>query len=140
MKRQSLRSLGVFVLSLIFLHSSVWGMLEKCLQTEHESVYTHAEQEHDPQTLHQHSDFQDPSLPIIHCTPVTQQIGPAVLADSVKLGRSDKSFTLQTVSLSTAVAAVLRNDLWLEAVFRRTIAISLPIDLARHLFLSVLQI
>jgi len=130
----------MFFLSLIFFHSSVWGMLEKCLQSEHESDYTVSEHDHNPQILHQHSDSQDPSLPIIHCPPVTQQIGPAVLAASVNLGRFDKSVTLHAVSLSTAVSAVLRNDLWLEAVFRRTVAISLPIDFARHLFLSVLQI
>jgi len=44
------------------------------------------------------------------------------------------------VSFPYAVSATPRNDLWLEAVFKSIVTFSSPIDLARHLFLSILQI
>jgi len=58
----------------------------------------------------------------------------------VEIPRSDKGVALDMVFLPYAVSATLRNDLWLEAVFKRSGTFSLPIDLARHLLLSILQI
>ena len=139
MKCQPVRSCGIFVLSLLFLHSAVWAALERCLH-DHDSGYTVAEHDHESQTRHQHGDSQDPSLPIIHCTSVMQQVGPAVLPASVELSRSDKGIALHASLLPEAVAAVFGNNLWLEALFKKIITFSLPINLARHLFLSILQI
>jgi len=140
MQRHCLRSCGIFVFSLIFLHSSIWATLEKCLHNDRELGHAVAEHDHESQTRHQHGDSQDPSLPTIHCTSVMQQVGPAVLPASVELSRSDKGIALHASLLPEAVAAVFGNNLWLEALFKKIITFSLPINLARHLFLSILQI
>jgi|SRR6266568_7859392 len=139
MKCQPVRSCGIFVLSLLFLHSAVWAALERCLH-DHDSGYTVAEHDHESQTRHQHGDSRDPSLPIIHCTSLMQQVGPAVLAASVELSRSDKGIALHVSLVPNAVSATFENSLWLEALFKRILTFSLPADLARHLFLSILQI
>jgi len=67
-------------------------------------------------------------------------VGPAGRIASAEIPRSDKGVALDMVSFPYAVSATLRNDLWLEAVFKRIVTVSLPIDFARHLFLSVIQI
>jgi hypothetical protein len=67
-------------------------------------------------------------------------VGPAARIASAEIPRSDKGVAAAMVSFTYTVSATLRNDLWLDAVFRRIVTISLPIDRARHLFLSVLQI
>jgi hypothetical protein len=67
-------------------------------------------------------------------------VGPAARIASLEIPRSDKGVALHMLSFPDAVSAALKNNLWLDAVFRRIVTISLPIDLARHLFLSVLQI
>ena len=140
MKRHCLRSCGIFVFSLIFLHSSIWATLEKCLHNDRELGHAVAEHDHESQTRHQHGDSRDPSLPIIHCTSLMQQVGPAVLAASVELSRSDKGIALHVSLVPNAVSATFENSLWLEALFKRILTFSLPADLARHLFLSILQI
>ncbi len=140
MKCQSIRSIGMFLLSLIFLHSSVWGALDNCLHNDYDSRYSVSEHDHEPHTPQQRSDSQDRSLPIIHCTPVMQQAGPAVLAASAKLSRSDKGVVLHGSLVPEAVPAAFGNDLWLEALFKRILTFSLSADLARHRFLSVLRI
>jgi hypothetical protein len=79
-------------------------------------------------------------VPVIHCTLRIHQVGPAVQVASAGILRSDKSLALHAAFLPDAVAAVLRNDLWLEALFKKILTFSLPNDLSRHLFLSILQI
>ncbi len=140
MKCQPVRSCGIFVLSLLFLHSAVWAALERCLHDDHDSGYTVAEHDHESQTRHQDGDSPDPSLPIIHCTSVMQQVGPAVLAAVVEHSRSDKGIALHVTLFPNAVSATFENSLWLEALFKRILTFSRPTALARHLFLSILQI
>lgn len=136
----SVRKLSVIFLSLFLTYAGAAWALEACLRHDGHS---------DHSTLENHSDFhapvghdhsQDASLPIIHCTPVTQQVGPAARVTLAEIPRSDKGAALDVVSFSDAVSATLKSNLWLDAVFRGIVTISLPIDLARHLFLSVLQI
>jgi hypothetical protein len=67
-------------------------------------------------------------------------VGPAARLASAEIPRSDKGVAIYMVSLRDPVSAMLRNNLWLEAVFKRIVTVSVPIDLARHLFLSVFQI
>jgi len=57
-----------------------------------------------------------------------------------EIPRSSKVIPLEQASLHGAFSAALGNGLWLDAVFRRIVTISLPINLSRHLFLSVLQV
>jgi len=66
-----------------------------------------------------------------------QQVGPAILATSVELSRPNKAVVLHPSLFSEALAPVFRNSLWLEALFKKIVTFSLPVDLARR---SVLQI
>jgi hypothetical protein len=67
-------------------------------------------------------------------------MGPVARIASAEILRLDKGAAAAMVSFPYTVSATLRNDLWLEAVFKRIVSVSLPIDLARRLFLSILQI
>ena len=136
----SVRKLSVIFLSLFLTYAGVAWALEACLRHDGHSDHSTFENRSDfhAQVVHDHS--QAPSLPVIHCTSVTHQVGPAARIASAEIPRSDKGVALHMVSLPDAVSAVLRNDLWLEAVFKRIVTVSLPIDFSRHLFLSVIQI
>ncbi|MGH7847761.1 MAG: hypothetical protein ACREQW_21675 [Candidatus Binatia bacterium] len=134
------RKLSVTFLSLFLGYAGVAWALEACLG--HADHSDHAIQEHHPDsnTLVGHDHSQDPSATVIHCTRLSQQVGPAARVASAEISRPDKGFALHMGSISDAVSASLRNDLWLDAVFRRIVTLYLPVALARHLFLSVLQI
>jgi hypothetical protein len=127
----SVRKLSIIFLSLFLTYAGVAWALEACLR--------HDGYSHSP-ALVDHDSSQDPSVPVIHCTTLTQQVGPAARVSSPEISRSDKYAVLYVVSLFDAFSAALKSNLWLDAVFRRIVTISLPSDLARHLFLSVLQI
>src|SRR6266545_1176813 len=127
----SVRKLSVVWLSLFLTYAGVAWALEACLR--HDGHSNHSTFEN-----HSHSSVGDdhspnPFLPIIHCTPVAHQVGTAARIASVQIPSSDKGVALHMVSLPYAVSAVLRNDLWLEAVFKRIVTVSLPIDFSRHL-------
>jgi hypothetical protein len=134
------RSSVIFFLSLFLTYAGVASAFETCLRHDGHSDHATSKHRFDPQALVSHDESQDPSIPVIHCTSVTQRLGPAARMASAEIFRSDKSVALHMVSLPDTVSAVLRKDLWLEAVFKRIVAVSLPIDFARHLFLSVLRI
>jgi hypothetical protein len=87
---------------------------------------------------HDHS--QSPSWPIIHCPTAEQRLGPALQVASAKLSRLDQVTSAYASFLPEPASPVFRNGLWLEALFKRILTFSLPNDLARHLFLSILQI
>jgi len=136
----SVRKLNVIFLSLFLTYAGIAWAFEACLRhdghSDH-STFVNRSESH-AQVAHDHS--QGTSLSIIHCPPVTHQMGPAARIASAEIPRPDKGVVLAMVSVHSAVSATLRNDLWLEAVFKRIVTISLPIDLARRLFLSILQI
>jgi len=136
----SVRKLSVICLSLFLSYAGIAWALHACLRHDGHSDHSTFENRSDfhAQVGHDHS--PDPSLPIIHCTSVTHQVGPAARIASTEIPCSDKGVALHLVSFPYTVSATLRNDLWLEAVFKRIVTFSLPIDLARHLFLSILQI
>jgi hypothetical protein len=134
------RRLSIIFLSLFLSYAGVAWAVVACLG--HYGHFDHAtplQRSNSDEAMTQ-NDSHEPSVPIIHCTSPTQELGPAVRIASTTLPRPDKASPLQVASFSDTVSTALRNDLWLDAVFRRIVAISLPIDLARHLFLSVLQI
>lgn len=135
-----MKQIWIILLSLLLLYGGVAWALEACLR--HDGHYDHASSEDrsDSQAFVSHDDSRDASVPVIHCTPVTEQVGPAARMASAEIPRSDKGVALHMVSRPDPVSPVLGNNLWLEAVFKRIATISLPFDLARHLFLSVLQI
>lgn len=136
----SVRKLSVIFLSLFLSYAGIAWALEACLG--HDGHSDHATLEHrvHSDALVAHDGLQNPSVPVIHCTSENQEVGPAVGVASIKIPRSDKGTFLQMVSRSDAVSTALKNDLWLDAVFRRIVTIALPADRARHLFLSVLRI
>ena len=96
--------------------------------------------QHNSEALSHHTHSEDQSVPVIHCTLLIHQVGPAVQVAATEIPRLDKGVALHMISLPDAVTVVVRNNLWLEAVFKRIVTSSLPIDFARYLFLSVLQI
>jgi hypothetical protein len=136
----SVRKLIIVFLSLLLSYVGAAWALEACLRHDDHSDHATLEKSSHSHAFVDHDSSQGPSVPVIHCTSLIQQLGPAARIASAEISRPDKVFAFHTGSFPDAVSAGLRNDLWLEAVFRRIITFSSPIDLARHLFLSVLRI
>jgi len=134
------RKLSVIFVSLFLGYAGVAWALEACLGHDRHSDHATVQRHTVSDALVTHNDSREPTVPVIHCTSQNQEVGPADRIASTRIPRPDKGTVLQMVSLSDAVSSELKNDLWLAAVFRRIVTFSLPIDLARHLFLSVLQI
>jgi hypothetical protein len=130
----------VIILSFFVLYGGVAWALDACVWHKIHSAHAISEDHPDSEAQVSHDDSRDPSVPVIHCTPLTQQMGPAVRVASVDAHRAGKGITLHSASLPDALSAMFRNDLWLEAVFKKIVTVSLAVELARHLFLSVLQI
>jgi hypothetical protein len=87
---------------------------------------------------HDHS--SRPSWPAIHCPTSEQRLGPALQVASTNLYRFDRVASFHSSFILEPGSPVSKNSLWLEALFKKILALSLPKDLARHLFLSILQI
>jgi hypothetical protein len=83
---------------------------------------------------------QSPSWPIIHCPTVEQRLGPALHVASANLNRFDQVTFVHASVLPGPASPAFGNSLWREALFKRILTFPLPHDLARHLFLSILQI
>jgi len=111
-----------------------------CLRSHIHSEDAAIDDHHKSQEAFESSRSKDPSVPVIHCRPMSDEVGPAARLASTEIRRSEKGVSLDAGSPRNALSAVLRNDLWLEALFKRIVTFSLPIDLSRHLFLSVLRI
>ena len=140
MSRQILKSCVVVALTFFLLYSGVAWAMAACLRSHGHSQDAAIDDHHKPQATVESNHPQDPSLPVIHCAPMSDEVGPAARSASAEIRRSDRSVSLHAAFLPDALSAVLRNDLWLEAVFKRIVTFSLPNDLSRHLFLSILQI
>ena|SRR2546425_3452930 len=136
----SVRKLKIIFLSLLIGYAGVAWALDACLRHDGHADQASSKHHSDSQVLASRDDSRDPSVPVIHCILVSQQVGPAVRVASAEFPRSDKVIPLDIASLPGALSAVLSNDLWLKALFKRIVTFSLPNHLARHLFLSVLQI
>jgi hypothetical protein len=140
-KNQSaaMKRIAVILFSLVLVYGSVGWALGKCLshdrQHEH-SIEAHNSHSHGSTSL---DDSRGSFLPVIHCPPAEMRIGPAVQSDSTQL-RLYKVSTIRASSFHKPASLTLGRRLWLEAVFRRTPASLYPDDLARHLFISILQI
>jgi hypothetical protein len=72
--------------------------------------------------------------------PPEQRLGPALQVASPNLNRFELVSSVHPSSFPEPGSLVSKNRLWLEALFKRIRAFSLPNDLARHLFLSILHI
>jgi hypothetical protein len=139
MSREFLNACGILALSIALLYSGVAWTMEACIRHGH-SDHRVTKDQHNSEALSHHTHSEDQSVPVIHCTLLIHQVGPAVQVAATEIPRLDKGVALHMISLPDAVTVVVRNNLWLEAVFKRIVTSSLPIDFARYLFLSVLQI
>jgi len=124
--------------TLSLFYSGVAWALAACLRSHDHTERAVVNDHHRSDGSFSH--HQEPIVPVIHCALINEQIGPALRSTSADIRRPDKGLSLYAASPSNAVAAVLRNDLWLEALFKRIVTFLLPIDSARIIFLSVLRI
>lgn len=140
MSRQIIKSCVAVALTFFLLYSGVAWAMAACLRSHGHSQDAAIDDHHNSQAAFESNHSQDPSVPVIHCAPMSDEVGPAARLTSTEIRRSEKDVSLHTASPRDALSAVPRNDLWLEALFKRIVTFSLPIDFARHLFLSVLRI
>ena len=113
--------------------------MEACVHHDEHTDHALTQDHQSSQVSSKDTDAHD-AVPVIHCASVSEQVGPAARVVSTEIRRSDKGVALHAVSFLYAPSAARENALWLEALFRKTFTTPLTNDLARHLFLSVLQI
>ena len=135
-----MKPIWVILLSLLLLFGGVAWAMEACLRHGDHSYDMVAEIRHESESPLGSTYAQDPSVTVIHCTALIQHVGPALQVASIQLARSSQSVPLQVSLLAPSVEPESGNNLWLAALFKRVTTFSLPNDLARHLFLSILQI
>jgi hypothetical protein len=131
---------AVILFSLVLVYGEVAWALGKCLSHDDQHEHLLEDRDHHSRGSTILNDSRDSSWPVIHCAPMSDEVGPAALLAPTEIRRSEKSVSLHAASPREALSAVLRNDLWLEALFKGIVTFSLPIDIARRLFLSVLRI
>ena len=139
-----MRRFFISLFCLFFLLSGPISAWADCFRHSHEAVEDHHHQfdghHFDSGILPTHDHPLNPAWPIIHCPTAKQRFGPALQVASPNLNRFDLVTSVHPSFLQELPSPVSRNSLWLEALFKRILAFSLPNDLARHLFLSILQI
>jgi hypothetical protein len=136
----AMRRLAASLFCFFLIYAGAAEAFKECLGHEDHSDH-HFEGHHSDSgmsTTHDH--HQSPSWPIIHCPTTEQRLGPALQAASLNLNRFDLVTSVHSSFVPEPVSPAARNSLWREALFKRILAFSLPNDLARHLFLSILQI
>jgi hypothetical protein len=136
-----MRKITAILFSFFLVYAGAAEALKDCLSHEDHSDHHHFEGHHSDSGIsvtHDHS--QSPSWPIIHCTTPEQRLGPALQVVSPNLIRFDLVTSVHLSFVPEPASPTSRNGLWREALFKRILTFSLPNDLARHLFLSVLQI
>jgi hypothetical protein len=135
-----MRKITAILFSFFLVCAGAAEALKGCLSHEEDSDH-HFEGHHSDSGISvTHDHFPSPSWPIIHCPTAEQQLGPALRVASANLNRFDQVTFVHASFLPEPASPASRNSLWMEAVFKIILTFSLPNDLARHLFLSVLQI
>jgi hypothetical protein len=135
-----MRRLAASLICFFLVYAGAAQALGACLSHNDHSDH-HFEGHHSDSGISAtHDHFQSPSWPIIHCPTAEQRLGPALQVASPNLNRWDQVTSIHASFLPEPTSPVFRNGLWLEALFKRILTFSLPNDLARHLFLSILQI
>ena len=140
MSRQFLKSCAILALSLALLYSGVAWTMEACRRHDGHSDHRVAQDHHNSEASSQHTHPEDQSVPVIHCTLLIHEVCPAAQVAATEIRLSDKDVGLPPASFPDEFSFVLKNVLWLEALFQRNVTFSLPNDPSRHLFLSILQI
>ena len=128
------------MLSLFLVYAGAVHALEACLS--YDGHFDHEFESHhsDSGIALSHDRPRSPSGPIIHCPSAKKRLGPTLQVPSLKLSRLNEATWVHVPVLREVAFLTFRNGLWLEALFRRSLVFSLPSDLLRHLFLSILQI
>ena len=135
-----MRRIGVILFSVFLVYAGAVHALAACLSHDNHSDH-HFEGHHsDSGTSVTHDHSRSPSWPIIHCPLAEQRLGRALQVASANLNRFDQITSVHVSFLREPVVPASKNNLWREAVFKIGLTFSLPNDIARHLFLSVLQI
>jgi hypothetical protein len=135
-----MRQIAAILLSVFLVYAGAAEALKACLSHDDHSDHQFEGHHFDSGISATHDHSRSPSWPIIHCPTAEQRLGPALQVASAKLSRLDQVTSVHGSFLPEPASPVFRNSVWLEALFKRILAFSLPNDLARHLFLSILQI
>jgi hypothetical protein len=134
----------VSLFCLFFLLSGPISAWAECLLHSHETVEDHQHQftahHSDSGMSASHDHSQASSWSVIHCPTPEQRLGPALQVASAKLSRVDLVTSVHPSFLPGPACPAFGNSLWREALFKRILTFPLSHDLARHLFLSILQI
>jgi hypothetical protein len=135
-----MRKITAILFSFFLVYAGAADAMKGCLS--HEDHLDHHFEGHysDSGSSVTHDHSRSPSWPIIHCTTAEQRLGPALQVALTNLNRLDLVMSVHASILPEAVSPASRNSLWREALFKIILTFSLPNDLSRHLFLSVLQI
>lgn len=127
MKASAIISLAV----LLILGPVAWTV-DACLDGHPNHVFEQVSAQND-------QDDDDATVPSIHCVAWEQQFGAALRSAAAAINRSDEVSRVDIASLDNGARAVLANNLWMEALFKRSGDFAyLPV--LSHVFLSVFLI
>ena len=140
MTRKLLTSSAVLLLTIGLLYSGVAWVLETCSLHGQHTDHTSFGDPYHAEVQPEHAHTSDESVPIIHCTSLLDQLLVSALGTSVSLIKQTKRFPVYAFPIPEATSPESKNHLWLEAIFKKILAFSSPIDSSRHLFLSVFRI
>jgi hypothetical protein len=135
-----MRRLAASLVCFFLVYAGAAVALGACLSHDGHSEHQFEGHHFDSGISATHDHSRRPSSSIIHCPTAEQRLGPALQVASANLNRFDQITSVHASFLREQASPVFRNSVWLEALFKRILAFSLPNDLARHLFLSILQI
>ena len=135
-----MRRVAAILFSVFLIYAGAAEALVGCLSHDGHSDHHHLDHSYDSGISAAHDHSQSASWPVIHCPTPEQRLGLALQVVSPKLSRFDLITSVHVSVVAEPGSPLSSNSLWLEAVFKRNLAFSLPNDLARHLFLSILQI
>jgi hypothetical protein len=135
-----MRRLAASLVCFFLVYAGAAQALGACLSHDGHSDHQFEGHHFDSGISATHNHSRSSSSPIIHCPTAEQRLGPALQVASPNLNRFDLVTSIHAFFLPETASPLFRNGLWLEALFKRILTFSLPNDLARHLFLSILQI
>jgi hypothetical protein len=135
-----MRKIAAILFSFFLVYAGAAETLKDCLRHDDHSDH-HFEGHHSNSDISVTHDYsRSPFRPIVHCTTIEQRLSPGLHAAPVKFIRLDQITSVHASLLRELASPTSRNNLWRETLFKIILTFSLPNDLARHLFLSVLQI
>jgi hypothetical protein len=139
MKHQIFRT-AALALGLSIIYSGVVGAFPSCLHDTHHDSHGAGVDAHEHPQARLFDDYSEGgAAPVVHCTPLTERVGPAALVKSSDPFNLKQLLQLARFSIPPATSAHIQNQLWKEALFKIISKSPSPRGLVRHL-LSLLQI